>query len=70
MIDDDDDDDDDDDECGAIGGIRIGRGNRSTRKKLTPLPLCPQQIPTWSDLSSNPGLSGGKPADDYGKGTA
>jgi hypothetical protein len=26
-----DDDDDDDDDCGAIGGMRLGRGNRSTR---------------------------------------
>jgi hypothetical protein len=22
----------DDDECGAVGGMRIGRGNRSTRR--------------------------------------
>jgi hypothetical protein len=33
--------DDDDDECGAVGGMRIGRGNRSTRRKLPPVPLCP-----------------------------
>jgi hypothetical protein len=26
---DDDDDDDDDDECGVVGGMKIGRGNRS-----------------------------------------
>jgi hypothetical protein len=26
-------DDDDDDECGAAGGMRIGRGNRNIRKK-------------------------------------
>jgi hypothetical protein len=38
---------------GEIGGM-IGRGNRSTRKKPAPLPLCPQQIPhaartrTWA----------------------
>jgi hypothetical protein len=30
MIDDDD-DGDGDDECGAVGGMRIGRGIRSTR---------------------------------------
>jgi hypothetical protein len=35
----------DDDECGAVGGMRIGRRNRSTRRKPTPAPLCPQQIP-------------------------
>jgi hypothetical protein len=27
-------DDDDDDECGAVGRMRIGMGNRSTRKNL------------------------------------
>jgi hypothetical protein len=43
--------DDDDDECGAIGGMRIGRGNQSSRRKLNPVPLCPPQIPhdlTWA----------------------
>jgi hypothetical protein len=29
---------------GEIGGM-IGRGNRSTRKKPAPVPLCPPQIP-------------------------
>jgi hypothetical protein len=41
----------DDDECGAVGGIWIGRGNRSTRIKPAPVPLCPPQIPhklTWA----------------------
>jgi hypothetical protein len=32
-------------DCGAIGGMKIGKGNRSTRIKLTPAPLCPPQIP-------------------------
>jgi hypothetical protein len=30
--------------------VRIGRGNRSTRRKPAPVPLCPPQIPhdlTW-----------------------
>jgi hypothetical protein len=35
----------DDDERGAVGGMRIGRRNRSTRRKLAPVPLCPPQIP-------------------------
>jgi hypothetical protein len=35
----------DDDECGAVGGMRIGRGNRTTRRKPAPVPLCPPQIP-------------------------
>jgi hypothetical protein len=29
---------------GEIGGM-IGRGNRSTRKKPAPMPLCPPQTP-------------------------
>jgi hypothetical protein len=41
---------DDDDDCGAVGGMRIGRGNRSTQRKPAPVPICPPQIPhdlTW-----------------------
>jgi hypothetical protein len=34
-----------DGDCGEIGGMKIGRGNRSTRRKHTPAPLCPPQIP-------------------------
>jgi hypothetical protein len=26
---------------GEVGGIKIGRGNRSTRRKPLPAPLCP-----------------------------
>jgi hypothetical protein len=35
----------DEGDCGVFGGIKIGRGNRSTRRKPTPAPLCPPQIP-------------------------
>jgi hypothetical protein len=28
-----------------FGGMKIGRGNRSTRRKPTPASLCPPQIP-------------------------
>jgi hypothetical protein len=35
----------DDGDCGAIDGVNIGRGNRSTRRKSAPVPLCPPQIP-------------------------
>jgi hypothetical protein len=41
----------DNNECEAVGGMRIGRGNRSTRNKPAPMPLCPPQIPhdlTWA----------------------
>jgi hypothetical protein len=40
----------DDGECGVVGGMRIGRGNRSTRRKPASVPLYPPQIPhdlTW-----------------------
>jgi hypothetical protein len=35
----------DEDDCGAIDGMKIGRGNRSTRRKPALAPLCPPQIP-------------------------
>jgi hypothetical protein len=35
----------DEDDCGAIGGMKIGKGNRSARRKPAPAPLCPPQIP-------------------------
>jgi hypothetical protein len=33
-----------DGDCGEIGGMNIGRGNLSTRRKPAPAPLCPPQI--------------------------
>jgi hypothetical protein len=33
------------DECGAVGGIKIRRGNKSIRRKLAPVPLCQPKIP-------------------------
>jgi hypothetical protein len=35
----------DEDDCGAIGGMKIDRGNRSTQRKPASAPLCPPQIP-------------------------
>jgi hypothetical protein len=32
----------DEGDCGATGGMKLGRGNRSTRRKPAPAPLCPQ----------------------------
>jgi hypothetical protein len=46
-----------DSDCGEIGGMKIGRGNRSTRRKPAPAPLCPPQIP--HDYT---GFEPGKPA--------
>jgi hypothetical protein len=34
-----------DGDCGAIGGMKTGRGNRRTQRKPTPAPLRPPQIP-------------------------
>jgi hypothetical protein len=50
----------DDDDYVAVGGMRIDRGNRNTRRKPAPVPLCPPQIP--HDLGSNPGSRDRKPA--------
>jgi hypothetical protein len=39
------------DECGAVGGMRIGGGNQSTRRQPAPVLLSPPQIPhdlTWA----------------------
>jgi hypothetical protein len=47
---------------GEFGGIKIGRGNRSTRRKPATAPLCPPQIPIEQTPGSNPGRRGGKPA--------
>jgi hypothetical protein len=37
----------DDGDCEAIRGMKIGRGNRSTREKPVAVPLCPPQIPQY-----------------------
>jgi hypothetical protein len=42
---------DDDEECGAVGGMRIGRGNQSNRRKSALVPLCPPQIPQRRHIS-------------------
>jgi hypothetical protein len=49
---------------GEFGEMKIGRGNRSTRRKPAPAPLCPLQIPldqNWAtilfDSASNRGYS-------------
>jgi hypothetical protein len=39
------------DDYGAVNGMKIGRGNRSTRRKSAPVPLRPPQNPhdlTWN----------------------
>jgi hypothetical protein len=49
----------DEDDCGAIGGMK---GNRSTRRKPAPAPLCPPQIPHDQIRARTPDRRGGKPA--------
>jgi hypothetical protein len=47
-------------EYGAVGGIRIGRGNQSTRKTPAPMPLFPSQIPhclTWDRTRTIAGIT-------------
>jgi hypothetical protein len=37
----------DDGDCGAIGGMKIGRGNEITRRKPAPVPVCAPKIPYY-----------------------
>jgi hypothetical protein len=46
---------------GESGGMMIGKGNRSTRRKSAPVPLCPPQTP-YACPDANLGRRGGKPA--------
>jgi hypothetical protein len=46
-------------DCRAIGGMRIGRGNQSTRRKPAPAPQCPPQIPHDQTLSRTRGAAVG-----------
>jgi hypothetical protein len=46
---------------GEIGGIEIGRGNRSTRRKPPPVPLCQPQI-SHACPDANPVRRGAKSA--------
>jgi hypothetical protein len=60
-------------EDGEFGGMKIGRGNRSTRRKPAPEPLCPPHNPTWPDPDANPGRRCAKPATNrssYGRSCA
>jgi hypothetical protein len=52
----------DEGDCVAIGGIKVGRGNRSTRRKPAPAPHCPPQIPHDQTRARTPGRRRGKPA--------
>jgi hypothetical protein len=52
----------DEGDFGAIGGMKIGRGNRCTRRKPASAPLCPPQIPHDQTWVRTPGRRGGKPA--------
>jgi hypothetical protein len=51
-----------DGDCGEIGGMKIGREDRSTRGKTCPSATLSTTNPTWLDPGLNPDRSGGKPA--------
>jgi hypothetical protein len=52
------------DECGTVGGMEIGKGNRiSWREPVSP--ILSATNPTWPDLRPNPGLRSGKPATKF-----
>jgi hypothetical protein len=61
-------------DCGVIGGANDDcRGNRRTRRKPAPAPLCPTTIPHDQVRFRTPDRSGGKPATNrlsYGAATA
>jgi hypothetical protein len=54
----------DDGDCGAIGGLKIGRETRSTLRKPAPAAHCPPQIQHDLTPGSNPGRRCGKPANN------
>jgi hypothetical protein len=54
----------DDGDCGAIGGMKIGRGNQSTRRKPAAAPFCPPQIPHDHPVLE-PDRRGGNPATNH-----
>jgi hypothetical protein len=51
----------DDGDCWAISGMRIGSGNRSTRRKPPPSVTLSTTNPTWPDPGLNPGRCCGNP---------
>jgi hypothetical protein len=55
------------DKLGAVDEMRIGRGNRSTRRKPAPVPLCPPQIP--HDLALDRNRAAAVPELWYGQNT-
>jgi hypothetical protein len=54
-----------DGDCGEIGGMKIDRGNRSTRRKPAPAPLLSITKSHMTRRGLNPGRRGGKPATTY-----
>jgi hypothetical protein len=52
------------DECGAVGGMRIGKGNRKYSEKTSPNSTSSTTNPTWPDLGPIPARRSGKPATD------
>jgi hypothetical protein len=45
-------------DVGEIGEMKIGRGNRGTRRKPAPVPLCPPQTPHAARTQTRPAAVG------------
>jgi hypothetical protein len=52
-------------DCGAVGGMRIGKGNRSTRKNPCPSATLSTTKVTRPDLGTNTGYCGGEKATNH-----
>jgi hypothetical protein len=52
-----------DDECGAVGGMRIGREPKYS-EKTCPTATLSATNPTYPELGSKPGSRDGKPANN------
>jgi hypothetical protein len=46
---------------GEVSGMMIGKGNRSTRKKPAPVPLCPPQTPHAARTRARVAVVGSQP---------
>jgi hypothetical protein len=52
-------------DCGEIGGMKIGRGNQSTRNKTFRSATLSTTNPIWLDPGLNPGHCSGKAATNH-----
>jgi hypothetical protein len=55
----------DDGDCGAMGGMKVGRVHWSTWRKPVPVSLCPPQIPHDQTWARTRAACSGKPANNH-----